>query len=93
MQIDNKLRFIIRTAEDLLDDYNGSWQGDVNDFVTASAGSLDEERGEFLTTADVQYFNDAIVEGELPNVDWISVENEDRSWIIIEPEEKNKLFS
>jgi hypothetical protein len=89
----NKLRFIIRTAEDLFDDYNGQWEGDANDFVTASAGSLNEERGEYLTTGDIQYFSDAIKEGEVPDLDWITVDSRDTNWIIIGTENKSELFS
>ena len=71
----DKLKFILKTASDLLQEYNGRWEGDANDFVTASAGSLDEERNEWLTTGDVESFADASYQGEVPSCyDWIRCE-------------------
>ena len=52
--MDKRLEFIIRAATDLIEENPDGWQGDVNDFVTASAGSLNEDENEYLTTQDVR---------------------------------------
>jgi len=91
--MNHKLRFILKTASDLSDESNSNWTGDVNDFVTASAGSLDETRDEYLTTFDVEYFRQALEDNEVPDVDWIYLDSADTNLIIIEPSKKDELFS
>ena len=73
--MDNKLRYIVRTAADLAAEYAGQWEGDTSDFVTASAGSLDEAKDEWLCSRDVNTFADATRQGEVPTeYAWIQCE-------------------
>ena len=52
----DKLDIILKTAEMLLYEYPGGWQGDVHDFATASAGTTPDERL-WLTSGDVKAFH------------------------------------
>ena len=91
--MNDKLRFILKTAADLSEEGHDNWAGDVNDFVTASAGSLDEAKDEYLTTYDVEYFRQALEDEEVPDIDWIYLDSADRNLIIVESSKKDEFFS
>ena len=88
--MDKRLEFIIRVANDLILEQPSGWTGDVNDFVTASAGSLDEVHQEYLTTGDIADFVEAVQYGEIPTeYAWIRAEHKQGSNLIfIEPIKK-----
>ena len=91
----DKLKLIIKTAYDLALEYDGSWHGDSNDFVTASAGSLDEACGEWLTNGDMDTFASATRHGEVPTeYEWIQCQKkEGENYFIIEEPHKSYFFS
>ena len=93
--MDKKLKYIIKTANDLAEEYSGLWEGDTNDFVTASAGSLDEAKDEWLTTNDVDTFADATRQGEVSTEhNWIQCEkSQGTNLFIIDSSKKVKDFS
>ena len=73
--MEDKLNYIVTTARSLIEESPSGWRGDINDFVTASAGSLNEEDGEYLTTRDLKIYAEAQRYGEVPSdYDWISCE-------------------
>ena len=89
--MNKRLEYIVRVATDLIDQQPSGWSGDINDFVTASAGSLDDTHQEYLTTGDIDDFIEAQRDGEIPTeYDWIRTEdNQGSNFIFIEQAKKD----